>query len=192
MMTFKLLPDYTNYQAFNLPMKDLVQALGRKIPPKKLMHFSKHNIELADAWEGVSGHFAPIEGVSGSPSIPDVSVWAKGTLVVSQNARDRLKAALAPHGEFLPVTTPEGPFWVFNCLTMVPADDDRSRRVEEQGQVLDVEALAFRDSDIGDNLVFKTDFDSCRSLFCTAALRDLLKDEGLRGLSFGDTLAGAF
>ncbi len=112
--------------------------------------------------------------------------------MVSQKARDRLDAALAAYGEFLPVTTSHGPFWVFNCLTMVAADEERSRRIEEQGQVLDVEALSFCDRDVGDCLVFKTTYDPCRSLFCSEKLRDLMRDEGLKGLNFEPRLAGAF
>lgn len=75
---------------------------------------------------------------------------------------------------------------------VVAADEERGRQIEEQGQVLDVEALSFCDRDVGDCLVFKTTYDSCRSLFCTERFRDLVRSDGFGGLSFGECLAGAF
>lgn len=81
---------------------------------------------------------------------------------------------------------------VFNCLTVVAANEGNSRRVEEQGQVLDVEQLSFRASDLGTNTVFKTNYDGCRSFFCTDTSQQVLRDLELGGVSFSEELTGAF
>lgn len=192
MNVFKILPDYEQFQAFHLPMKDLVVRLGQKVPPKKLMHFSKHNLSLVEVWEDFQGHFAPIEGVTKVDAIPDISVWTNAALILSPKAKGSLQEKLESQGEFLPVKTAQGGFWIYNCLAMVAADKERSRRVQEQGQVLDVKAIAFREEEVEGRLVFKTDYDASRSIYCTQTFRDVVKSKGLQGLNFSDELKGAF
>lgn len=192
MKIFKLRPDYTNHQAFELPMKDVILKLGRKVPAKQLFQFPKHNLSLASVWEEMPAHFAPVEGLTKGSSIPGVSVWTGGTLVLSSDALERLRSAIESLGEFLPVMTPHGQFWIFNCLSTVPVDEGNSRRVQEHGQTIDVEAIAFRGSDVGETLIFKTDYDAARSLFCTEQFKDLLVEHELDGLTFSEELGGAF
>ncbi len=191
MKIFKVLPDYGNFSAFRLPMKDLMLKLGKKIPPKKLMHFYRHNLSLLEHWQNISATFEPVEGITEDQNQPDISTWVSGTLVMSDKSRNVL-TGLEDLGEILPVETNQGTYWIFNCSTIVAADESRSSRTVESGQVLDIQTLVFNTESIDDKLLFKTDYDGFRSLFCTDKFRTQVIDNKLGGILFAEELTGAF
>jgi hypothetical protein len=191
MKIYKVLPDYGNFSAFRLPMKDLILKLGKKIPPKKLMHFYKHNLSLQEQWENISATFEPVEGITEGQNQPDISTWVSGTLVMSGRSKSVL-TNLEELGEILPVETNQGAYWIFNCSTIVAPDESRSSRVVESGQVLDIQTLIFNTESLDDKQLFKTDYDGFRSLFCTDKFRAQVIDNNLGGILFSEELAGAF
>lgn len=188
MKLYKVSPDYKNFLAFSLPIKDLIVNLGKDIPPKKLLHFYKHNLSLSEKWPNMTASFHPVEGITESSNLPDISTWVPGTLIMSENSRTAL-SDLNGIGEFLPVSTNNGNYWIFNCMTITPADETNSSRVMESGQVLDVETLAFNPEDINGKHLFKTDYNGFRDLFCTEEFKRMVLDEKLEGLLFSDNLA---
>lgn len=172
-------------------MKTVLLALGKEIPPTRLMHFYKHNLSLKKAWTGISASFEPVDGVTTGAAVPDVTVWVPGTLVLSDKATKALPE-IAGYGELLPVETPAGQYWILNCLTEINADERDSRNSVESGQVLDVESLQFRDEDAAEAGLFKSSFDGYRNLFCSKEVRDSILGAKLEGLKFSKNLAGGF
>lgn len=191
MTVYKILPDYVNFTAFMLPMKDLIRGLGKEIKPANLMHFYRHNLSLAKYWKDITATFEPVDGVTRGNDAPDVSTWVSGTLVLSDTAKSLL-SILKDYGEFLPVDTDGGQYWVLNCTTVVAADESNSSRVIESGQVLDVDEIVFDNSALEGKLLFKTEFDGFRNLYCTDEFRHQVDSNGLSGLLFSKKLAGAF
>ncbi|MCO1334870.1 hypothetical protein MO867_11015 [Microbulbifer sp. OS29] len=191
MKVYKVLPDYQNFWVFTLPMKNLILNLGKQIPPKKLMHFYKYNISLGETWTGVTASFDPIEGVTGGVNIPDISTWLSGSLVMSEKCKAEF-TDLKGIGEFLPVSTNNGKYWIFNCMAIAAANETQSSRVMESEQVLDINALEFDSESVSDKYLFKTDYDGFRGLFCTDTFRRKVIDNKLRGLLFSEDLANKF
>jgi len=189
--TYKILPDHERFCAFALPMKTVLLALGKEIPPTRLMHFYKHNLSLKTAWTAISASFEPIDGVTTSAAIPDLTVWAPGTMVLSDKAANALPE-ITSSGELLPVETPEGQYWILNCLTEINADEQYSRHSLESGQVLDVESLQFNDEDAAKAGLFKSAFDGYRNLFCSKKVMDSILNAKLVGLKFSENLASGF
>ncbi|MCX2796351.1 imm11 family protein [Microbulbifer thermotolerans] len=191
MKVYKILPDYRNFWAFSLPMKTLILNLGKEIPAKNLMHFYKHNISLGEKWQSINASFAPVEGVTQGNNIPDISTWVPGALVLSEKSKAEF-SELNGSGEFLPVKTSNGPYWIFNCMTVVAADETQSNRVVEFDQVTDIKKLTFNPETVDGKHLFKTDYDGFRSLFCTDDFRRKILEMELQGLIFSDNLSGVF
>jgi hypothetical protein len=190
MNIYKVLPDYENFCAFTLPMKDLLQTLGRDIPPKTLMHFYRHDLVLKNHWKDIAATFEPIDRITKTQGIPEITVWAPGTLVFSEKAVNTLKELLKG-GELLPVSTPHGNYWIFNCSRSENAIESESQRTLKDGQVLDVQAIEF-DTEATKEPIFKTDFDGFRSVYCNEVFKTLTENHSLQGVRFAHNLVGAF
>ncbi|WP_444920875.1 hypothetical protein ACJJID_19415 [Microbulbifer sp. CnH-101-G] len=192
MKAFKLLSNHRDFLAFKLPMKDVILRLGKKIPAKSLMHFYKHNLSLKDNWEDLNADFIAADGVNVTSEIPDVTTWVNGTLVFSDKAKEAISEHICSLGEFLPVSTPAGNFWIFNCQNQVSAEEMGSHNTEQNDQVLDLEKISFRKEDIGKNLIFKTQYDGYRSLYCSSDFCKILDDLGIKGIRFSSELSEVF
>lgn len=192
MKVYRVTADYDNFLAFHLPMKDVIQKLGRSFPPKKLMHFYKYNISLIDAWSDLSGQFSPIETSNTKLPVPDITLWSSGSLLFSDQAKKAVETHIASMGEFLPVQTENGLVWIFNCLTLVKADEKRSSREEIDGQAISVSDINFHEEDVAKNIIFKSDFDSCKTVYCNEAFYNLITETNLKGINFNENLVGIF
>lgn len=189
MTTYKILPDYENYCAFTLPMKNVLHALGKKILPTKLMHFYKHDLLLKDVWTNISANFESVEGINTSGAVPDVTVWVPGTLVLSNKAVEALPN-IENQGELLPVETPSGHYWILNCARQVNAEEQHSSHITESDQVLDVETLRFLDEEANRAGLFKSPFDGYRNVFCSEEWMNTIQNAKLGGLKFSKNLVG--
>ena len=107
MTTYKIIKDTDNFLHFNLDLKTVVDALGKKFGRMKVMHFSKHNLSLLDDWQDFSCSFVQPEGLTTANSLPDISTWRLADLVLSEKAYIVLISRLKSYGEFLPLTCNE-------------------------------------------------------------------------------------
>jgi hypothetical protein len=189
---YRITADYGNFLAFHLPMKDVIQKLGKSFPPKKLMHFYKYNLSLIEAWSDLSGQFSPIESSDNNLPIPDVSLWSSGSLLFSDHAKNTVEKHIGSMGEFLPVQSENGLVWIFNCLTVVNADEERSSREEIDGQAISVSQISFHEEDVTKNLIFKSAFDGCTTVYCNEDFHRLIIQMNLKGINFNENLAGIF
>jgi hypothetical protein len=189
--TYKILPDHERFCAFTLPMKTVLLALGKEIPPTRLMHFYKHNLPLKNAWTAISASFELVDGVTTGAAVPDVTVWAPGTMVLSDKAANALPE-FAGYGELLPVETPAGQYWILNCMTEIDADERQSRNTVESDQISHVETLQFVGEDVVNAGLFKSAFDGYRNLFCAEKVKNAIRNAKLVGLTFSECLVGGF
>lgn len=189
---YRLAADYDNYLAFQLPMKDLIVKFGKTIPAKNLMHFYKHNVSLAEIWSEVSGDFINTKKTTSENMVPDATLWSSGALVFSDKSKQKLESYLNEMGEFLSVHSPFGKFWIFNCLNVVSADEAESSRIVQDGQVLEVNKIFFQKDDTERNLIFKTDFDAGKGVYCNDFFFNLITSMDIRGLTFKKNLVDIF
>lgn len=187
MTIYSIGADYEACKTFTLPMSDVLLAYKNQIPMKQLLDFPKHNLALTDVWKRMEASFESISDITQSETIPDITTWVAGTLVLSEKAK-QLLTCLEGHGEYLPINTPDGEYWIFNCLEVLPADEKQSKRTVEQGQVLDVEKIEFSDDAVKNVCIFKTDYDGFRSTFCTSTLKEEISKNQLSGLTFNTSL----
>lgn len=168
-------------------MKDVMLTVGKYILPKKLMHFYRHNLELKPYWQEFSTGFV-LDSTQRSAAVPAVTTWVPSTLVASDYAAGQLRV-LKNYGELLPVSTPQGRYWVFNCRTTVSANAGQSRRITNGRHVLAVEHVVFNTSELARNAVFKTDFDGFRNLYCGESFKRDVERFGLHGLQFSEIVS---
>jgi hypothetical protein len=188
MTIYSIGADYKASKAFTLPMADVLLAYKNQIPMKQLLDFPKHNLALSNVWQRMQATFESIADVTLSETIPDVTTWVAGTLVLSDKAK-QLLTCLEGHGEYLPIDTPAGEYWIFNCLEVLPTDEKQSNRTVEQDQFLDIKTIVFSEDDIKNTCIFKTDYDGFRSTFCTDVLKEQITKHKLSGLTFNTNLA---
>jgi hypothetical protein len=191
MTVYKLTRDTTHYCYLDLPMQKILKRFAGQVPPKQMMHFYRHGLQLKPLWVGIDAQFTSVEGVTESDAAPDVTVWAHGTVVLSGAALSQLNVDES-WGELLPVTTPKGTYWVVNLRNDIEPDTTQSRNVIEAGSVLDVERLVFDEPKLPADAPFKTAFDGYRGIFCTESLKEKIELAGCHGLLFSEDLTGGF
>lgn len=187
MTIYSIGADYKASKAFTLPMADVLLAYKNQIPMKQLLDFPKHNLALSNIWQRMQATFESIADVTLSETIPDVTTWVAGTLVLSNKAK-QLLTCLEGHGEYLPIDTPAGEYWIFNCLEVLPTDEKQSKRTAEQSQGLDIKTIVFSEDVIKNTYIFKTDYDGFRSTFCTDVLKEQITKHKLSGVTFNANL----
>lgn len=192
MTTYKIIRDTNNFQHFNLDLKIVVDTLGSKFGRMKVMHYSKHNLQLKDDWKDFECSFMQPEGLTTAQDIPDISTWRLADLVLSGKAYDILHSHIENHGEFLPVNCDGETYYIFNCLTEGKEDESKSDREVMDGVVMEVNKLVFDESDVADKLVFKSLYQGATALFCNDKFKDLVQTKGLRGITFSENLLEMF
>lgn len=182
---FKICPDYIRYTSLALSIEDVFFKKIYKYPPKQILHFNRYNEPIQEIWQvgSVFGSFMPVDGITRGSEIPDITTWMPGTLVFSDQSRQSLPY-LEKFGEFLPLLTDSGRYWIFNCLHIEYADEARSKRTMEDGEIREVINLTFKIPRQSDLLVFKTDFDNYRNIFCSERFRDIVEHLGYSGIFF--------
>jgi|GEM_PF-445153 len=116
MQIYKLRPDPERYMALRLVEPNLapVWNLNRADP-------------LADRWQPVRVQLDRSDARSKRLQRSDFPACPSGRSVFTRRAMEALWDLLAPHGEFLPLQSADGDFYVFNCLTRLEGAVDESR-----------------------------------------------------------------
>ena len=186
MTIYRIEFDHDNYGYFEVNnMKNVIRnVIGRK----KYSNFVKTNDSLVEIWNGIDARFDPSDDMPDSSARPDITSWGFGCLVLSEKAFAALGGILSPFGEFL-LTPCEGmDYRIFNCQTTANADKSKSVKRLNRGIQDGVEILAFKDDEVDNKVVFKTDFDSFISLYCNYDFKLRVENQKLTGISYGKLL----
>ena len=111
---------------------------------------------------------------------------------MSDKAYTALKESLAPYGEFLPLTIDGESSFVFNCMRLVEAEKSCSEPDIVDGLWLGVKSIGFSSESIEGNLIFKSKFDRCSSIYCGDSFKALIESSELDGLMFVEDLVEGF
>jgi hypothetical protein len=192
MSTYKVTFNHLDYLNLNINKKKLMLAVGKGIGGSKaFMSYSWDNLSLKDAWVDQGGSFDTVEGLK-STQKPDITTWNGANLLLTPKAYDGLKEHLESYGEFLPITIDEQEHYVFNCLNVVTADKAQSEADIVNDLWMGIKSIGFEDEIVDSNLVFKSKFDRCSTLYCGQKLKDLTDTLGLEGLLFLEELTADF
>jgi hypothetical protein len=183
-MIYKVLDDNKQFQSFHIDMEEFLDVMDDAIGEVTAMQFSQNNVELSPYWEPLKITYVQNEDCG--DAIPDIGIWHGASLILSEKAMNVLRPMIESYGEILPATCEGKPHFIFNCRTLVDADEAQSKRIMSEGYFMSVESLVFPAS-MEANL-FKTPFENNQSIFCDDELKDAVETNGLGGVYFGADL----
>ncbi|MCO1336507.1 hypothetical protein MO867_19425 [Microbulbifer sp. OS29] len=191
-MTYKISFDHIGYLNLSIDLEELMFTVGDSLGGMKAFKtYSWDNKALSEIWEDVGGTFVKVNGLKHTER-PDITTWNGANLVLSQKAHSALSKDLAPHGEFLPITLDGAPYIIFNCLNAISADKSVSEADIQNDLWMGVKSIGFTEEDVDQNLIFKTKFDRCVTLYCGDRFKSLVEDANLKGINFLEDLVAAF
>lgn len=176
MSIYKIDYDYDQYKALYIPGHTLIRLL-------KPIQGKKGPQSLASHWIDVTGELEQKNMDASASDIPDITFWSK-YLAFSAPAYAKLVDRLEPVGEFLPVNTSAGIWYIFNILQYADhlVDETNSQQDISNNVCMGLKALTFTSPT--NEQVFKINFDQGNGVYCTEAFKNLIKDLQLTGLVF--------
>ena len=190
MKILKILRDSEHYMEFTTDLEEMLDAIGPKVGELELMHFSRHNLSLAEHWGSFSGTFKKVR--SGADQLPDITCWRGATLVLSEPAKNALEAQLNSCGELLPINCDGHTFYIFNCLELALLNMDMSKRVPLEHGLIEFESIAFEDPNSQERYLFKSKEEGCTAVFCSEQFAQSVSENCLKGLRFSENLTDIF
>lgn len=187
-MIYKLEHDYENTYSLLIDPVEMVSKMPNYRPRQKAK-------PVAHEWVAPEASFFKSENFAGNgETIPDVTIWKLGYLVLNPKAYDKLKAYLSPSGEFLPITVDGKTFYLFSPLYIIAdeaVDKEMAVDIIDSGVHLGQDNVTFDESVLReDNIaVFKTRTDKLVFSYCTDAFKELIEDSGFKGLAFEGIMA---
>lgn len=112
--------------------------------------------------------------------------------VLSRKAKDCLEDIIAPHGEFLPMLTTLGEYYVFNVTTLLDALDEQKSVIErfKSGRIMEIEAYQFRREKLTGAPIFKLPQDALDKPLVTDEFIRRVEECGLTGMGFTHVWSG--
>ncbi len=183
---FAIRKDAPKYKQLDLSILDVTRHAPDDIDTDRIYQFSERNTAMLSWWSTPDTKFIDYGGEPSS-IMPDLSCWIDATLVLSPKANRLIGEILAKFGELLPVTIASEIYYIFNCFTKGEADEQGSKIEYSNGIEVDLEHLEFKDS-ASKHLIFKSDFEKCRTLFCGVQFKEVVELFDLKGLIFDENL----
>lgn len=190
MKILKILRDHEHYMEFTTDLEEMLDAIGPRVGDLEFMHFSRHNLSLAEHWESFSGTFKKVR--TGADQLPDITCWRGATLVLSDAAKNVLEAQLKDCGELLPINCNGRNYYIFNCLELASLDKDVSKQTPLEHGLIEFESIAFKNPDSRERQLFKSKEEGCTAIYCSEQFAQLVSDNGLKGLRFSENLTDIF
>jgi hypothetical protein len=188
-VVYKLRFDRNKYLAFDISPEELEEKLGEDY------FFMLDEPIWSEFWQALEVKFHDDSDKKNISSLPDITCWFTDQLVLNERAYNTLSEVLAPYGEFLPVKYKETSYWVFHVTKLTKLDaineTDSARIVEASGHI-EVERMSFINSAVKDLLIFKTEYNGLKNVYCSEKFKSLIDSTGLKGLVFNEDLASVF
>ncbi|WP_370978597.1 hypothetical protein [Agaribacterium sp. ZY112] len=189
---YKISFNHSNFLNLSLDMKKLMFTIGRALGGvKEFQSYPWDNKSLVKCWVDIGASFIKVEGLEQTKA-PDITTWNRSHLVLSPVAYKAIGLDLEPYGEFLTITIDGEAYKVFNCLNVVEVDSSQSKSDIVNEQWMGIKSIGFPKDTIDNNLIFKTKFDRCGSLYCGEALKEMVERHKLKGVNFLDNLTEDF
>lgn len=188
-MIYKLRFDRSKYLTFEISPDELEEKFGEDY----LFMLDKPCWD--DFWKPLNVKFLDFSDNKKVTTPPDVTCWFTDQIVLNEKAYSLLSEALANYGELLPVLCEGIPYWILHVTEKTgndAIDDVKSKRSIEEGGYIEISKITFKDEAINHLLIFKSEFDGFRDIYCTDEFKDLLESHNLKGLVFNSNLASVF
>lgn len=190
MTVYRVKGNVRQYKSLSLNSIDLAQQLNRLDALATLVNFPSLNAPLLPMWGDVSAIFTAESKTAVAK--PDLITWASGALYMSISAYELLHRRLEHEGEFLPVSVEGDPGYIFNNLELAKEDPDYTVNRYFDGEKVGLEHLEFDRRDLERRMLFKSERESCGTLYCTDEFKELCEMNNLNGLIFDEKLLNPF
>ncbi|RYE55480.1 MAG: hypothetical protein EOP48_10140 [Sphingobacteriales bacterium] len=184
-MIYRLRYDRFNFLVGDISFEEIKSKTGN--------YFALDAPEWAPIWKQFEIKFRDDSDDQNVLVPPDITCWFTNELFLNSAAYKKLEDVLAPYGELLPVYCEGVPYWVFHVTKktgMNAINIQLSNREVEDGGYIDVQSLHFNEALVNNLLLFKTEFNGYRNIYCTEKFKTLVDAAGLKGLLFSTDLAG--
>jgi hypothetical protein len=190
MKILKILRDHEHYMEFTTDLEEMLDAIGPRVGDLEFMHFSRHNLSLAEHWESFSGTFKKVR--TGADQLPDITCWRGATLVLSDAAKNVLETQLKACGELLPINCNGQTYYIFNCLELASLNMDLSKQLPLEQDLIEFENIVFDKSNSQEIQLFKSKEEGCTAVFCSEKFAQMVNENGLKGIRFLGNLTEIF
>ena len=164
-----------NYFEVDLRPTDIEDYFPESFQIEDILGFSRKNIQLKEFWPEVYTDFVD---TGEKLSIPDISIWMDGVLLLSPLAKLYSAQLLNDLGEFLPIFINGEEWSLFNCLAVANQDS----------RLTGSSSIVFEEARILDKHLFKSISNDDFGLFCTERFKSLVDQYNLDGLSIKSQL----
>lgn len=188
MFTYRLKNAPETYKIIVKSSYELSKELG--IGVRSLQSRMVSDEPISDIWETIQ--VTPEKQFPTADSIPEISVWGYGWLVLSKNAKEKLSSYLKSSGEFLPLAVDGNEMFVFRCTTWAEENDSECILHYVDGEIDGLEHLSFDQADIDKKLLFKSKLEGGTSVYCTSTFKGLCAELRLSGLRYDEELISPF
>lgn len=185
--------DGLQYKELDLTTMDVVNNAPEDVRMADIIGFNRSNLAMKLWWKTPETKFTDLEDTPPC-STPDVSLWSGGSgssLVLSPKAFRFLGDVLQPFGELLPVIVGDETFYIFNCLTLGEADENKTEHEYVDGMKFGLKHIEFNE-DADNHVVFKSKVDGCTTLFCGERFKNAIEEFKLNGIIFDKNLVLVF
>lgn len=188
MSVYKLRFDRNRFMTFDISSSELRSKLGSDYRPlldKKVW---------SDFWLELDARFHDDSDSKNTLTIPDITCWFTDRLMLNENTKSNLEKKLNQYGEFLPVKCEGIQYYIFNVTNIIDniIDEKNSKKTIEESGYIEVEQLSFIEEKACKNLLFKTNWNGLKNIYCTDEFKSLIESSGYSGLIFSKDLASIF
>lgn len=186
-MIYAIRNDGLKFKELDLGKFDILRHKPDNVSLDDVLKFNVRNTEMQSWWKRPETEFISL--TNKNAIIPDISLSMSGTLVLSPKAYRLLGELMKDYGELLPVEADGETYHLFNCLAIGEADMEKSKfdYEDEHGTKMGITHLEFPEN-VKDNLVFKTQAESCITIFCNDRFKDIVESYNLTGIKFDEKL----
>lgn len=181
MKTYKLTDDYENQYTFTIKGVELYSKMPDYSP-----RFDATS-RLSEWVTPNASFYATANYLNEKISIPDITTWVAGNLVLNTKAYETLSNKLKESGEFLPVSVEGIDYYIFNTLKVIDdkyINKDKARAVVDGGVNVGLENVSFSTDGLEGAYVFKSSSDHVLHTYCTESFKELIVEHDLKGLLF--------
>lgn len=184
-MIYKLRTDHSKFLNFYIDAMHIELMLGD--------FFLLDKPIWTDFWQPLHVTFSDDSDDQNVIAVPDVAEWfGHNCLGLNQRAYEVLKPHLETCGELLPVQCEGIPYWVFHSTLktgMEHVDLANSASTTDETGFINTQALVFKEETLTNKLIFQTEFNNYRNMYCTEEFKSLVESASLKGLYFSTDVA---
>ena len=185
-MIYRMHPSVYEFQKFLLDGDTIEEAMGEEC----WIHFDARPTRYADNWVSIELAFydAITESEHTTKLIPDLISNSIGQMFVSEKAQHLLAPVLGECGEWLPITYLGKKGYLLNVLNLAE-DYDAIDKTQIQRDHDGLIKVAFDEAKLGEYVIFRTEEDCYRGIYCSDAVKAIIDKHKLQGCTLTAGLA---